>query len=47
MKAFKYQIKLKVLLSKQKENGDRELTTVYLIPLNTVLTNLFKKFCID
>ena len=28
-KRFKYQITLKVLLSKQKENGDREFTTVY------------------
>ena len=29
MKGFKYQITMKVLLSKQKENGDREFTTVY------------------
>ena len=28
MKGFKYQITMKVLLSKQKENGDREFTTV-------------------
>ena len=26
---FKYQTALKVLLSKQKENSDREFTTVY------------------
>ena len=29
MKGFKYQITMKVLLSKQKENDDREFTTVY------------------
>ena len=29
MKRFKYQITLKVLLSKQKENGDREFTLIY------------------
>ena len=29
MKRFKYQIIMKGLLSKQKENDDRELTTVY------------------
>ena len=29
MKGFKYQITMNVLLSKQKENGDREFTTVY------------------
>ena len=29
MKGFKYQITMKVLLSKLKENGDREFTTVY------------------
>ena len=28
-KDFKYQIRLKVSLSKQKENGDREFATVY------------------
>ena len=29
MKGFKCQITMKVLLSKQKENGDTEFTTVY------------------
>ena len=29
MKGFKYQLKMKVLLSKQKENGDRKFSTVY------------------
>ena len=29
MKSFKYQITMKVLLSKQKENSDREFTTNY------------------
>ena len=29
MKGFKYQIELKVLLRKQKENGDKEVTTVH------------------
>ena len=30
MKGFNYQITMKVLLSKQKENGDKEFTTIYL-----------------
>ena len=30
MKDFKYQITLKVLLSKQKQNGDKEFSTVHL-----------------
>ena len=29
MKGFKYQITMKVFLSKEKEHGDREFTTVY------------------
>ena len=28
MKGFEYQITMKVLVSKQKESGDREFTTV-------------------
>ena len=31
MKDFKYQIILKVLLSKQQQNGDTEFSTVYFI----------------
>ena len=51
---FKYQTALKVLLSKQKENSDREFTTVYfnstakkviiMILIIMVSTNLFNKF---
>ena len=29
MKGFKYQITMKLFLSKEKEHGDREFTTVY------------------
>ena len=54
---FKYQTALKVLLSKQKENSDREFTTVYfnstakkviiMILIIMVSTNLFNKFFIN
>ena len=55
MKSFKYQISIKVLLSKQKENADRKYTTIYfnstaktVINLNNYgLNNLFNKFYID
>ena len=45
---------MKVFLSKQKENGDKEFAAVYFnskakqqLVLNMVLVNLFKKFCIE
>ena len=54
---LKYQTALKVLLSKQKENSDREFTTVYfnstakkviiMILIIMVSTNLFNKFFIN
>ena len=40
MKGFKYQITLKVLLSKQKENGDTEFTTVYFNSTAKTVINL-------
>ena len=50
-KDFKYEITLKVLLSKQKQNGGKEFSTVYLnSSANTNkygLHNLFGKFCIE
>ena len=44
-KDFKYQITLKVLLSKQKQNGDKEFSTVYLdYSANTNKYGLHKSF---
>ena len=40
MKGFKYQITGKVLLSRQKENGDRGFTTVYFNSTAKTVTNL-------
>ena len=40
MKGFKYQITMKVLLSKQKENGEREFTTVYSNSIAKAVINL-------
>ena len=40
MKGFKYQITMKVLLSKQKENADREFTTVYFNSTAKTVINL-------
>ena len=42
MKGFKYQLTIKVLLSKQKENGDREVTTVYFNSTAKTVINLNK-----
>ena len=55
MKGFKYQIVLKVLLSKQKQNRYTKFSTVYfnstektvIIQINMVLINLFNKFCVE
>ena len=40
MKGFKYQITVKVLVSKQKENGDTEFTTVYFNSAAKAVINL-------
>ena len=45
MKGFKYQIPMKVLLSKQKENGDREFTTVYFNSTAEAVSNL-NNYCL-
>ena len=42
MKGFKYQTTLKVLLRKQKENGDREFTTVYFNSTAKTVININK-----
>ena len=42
MKGFKYQITMKVYLSKQKENGDREFATVYFNSAAKTVVNLHK-----
>ena len=54
MKGFKYQITVKVLLRKDKQNRDIEFALVYfnsttktVINSNMTLTNLFKKFCTE
>ena len=54
MKSAKYQITVKVLLRKHKENGDIEFAPVYfnsttktVIILNMILINPFKKFCTE
>ena len=49
MKGFKYQITLKVLLSKQKQSGDTEFSTVYFnstakTVINTNIYGLNKSF---
>ena len=51
MKGFQYQITVKVLLSKEKENESTEHYSVYVnlrlkqrLILNLILINLFKKF---
>ena len=53
IKGFKYQITLKVLLSKYKENAEREFAPVYfnsttktVMVLKTVLSDLLKNFFI-
>ena len=46
MKAFKYQIAIKVLLSKQNENGDKEFITVYFNSTAKTVINL-NKYGID
>ena len=43
MKGFKYQITMKVFLSKQKENGDREFTTADNTLADNVYNVLVKK----
>ena len=54
MKGFKYQITVKVLLRKDKQNRDIEFALVYfnstpktVINSNMTLANLFKKFCTE
>ena len=54
MKGFKYQMTVKVLLSKHKQNGDMDLHLFFSILqakhwliLNMILINLFKKFVIE
>ena len=55
MKVFKYQITLAILLSKQKQNGDAEFSTVFFsstakIVINTNKYGLYKsfqQFCIE
>ena len=42
MKGFKYQITLKVLLRKQKENGDTEFATVYFNSKTKTVININK-----
>ena len=42
MKRFKYQITLNVLLSKQKQNGDTEFSTVYFNSTAKTISNLNK-----
>ena len=42
MKGFKYQITLNVLLSKQKQNGDAEFSTVYFVSTAKTISNLNK-----
>ena len=42
MKGFKYQITLNVLLSKQKQNGDTEFSTVYFNSTTKTISNLNK-----
>ena len=42
MKGFKYQITLKVLLSKQKENGYKEFPTVYFNSTANTIIDLNK-----
>ena len=39
MKGFKYQITIKVLLSKHKENGDTEFAVVYVNSTTKTVTN--------
>ena len=46
MKGFKYQIAIKVLLSKQNENGDKEFITVYFNSTAKTVINL-NKYGID
>ena len=46
MKGFKYQITIKVLLNKQKENGDREFTTVYFNSTAKTVINL-NNYCLN
>ena len=45
MNGFEYQIKMKVLLGKQKENGDREFTIFYFI--STAKTVIRSKYVLD
>ena len=52
IKGFKYQLTLKLLLRKHKENGGIEFAPVYLSSIteaviNICLINPFKKFCIE
>ena len=42
MNGFKYQITIKVYLSKQKVNGDTEFTTVYINSTAKVVININK-----
>ena len=42
MKGFKYQIAIKVSLSKQNENGDHEFITVYFNSTAKTVINLNK-----
>ena len=46
MKGYKYQIAIKVLLSKQNENGDKEFITVYFNSTAKTVINL-NKYGID
>ena len=46
MKGFKYQIAIKVLLSKQNENGDKEFITVHFNSTAKTVINL-NKYGID
>ena len=40
VKGFKYEIRMKVLLNKEKENGDREFITVYFNSTAKTVINL-------
>ena len=54
MEDFKYQITLKITLSKQKVDSSVEYSTVYfnssiktITKINIVLINLFNKYCVE